>query len=72
MAKKRRKVKRKLKVGRIIIALTILILIILGIVLVVAKVTSNDPKPNTEHIADENKEEVTSVSMIMVGDALIH
>lgn len=72
MAKKRRKVKRKLKVGRIIIALTILILIILGIVLVVAKVTSNDPKPNTEHIADENKEEVTSLSMIMVGDALIH
>ena len=72
MAKKRRKVKRKLKVGRIIIALTILILIILGIVLVVVKVTSNDPKPNTEHIADETKEEVTSVSMIMVGDALIH
>ena len=72
MAKKRRKVKRKLKVGRIIIALTILILIILGIVLVVAKVTSNDPKPSKEHIADENKEEVTSLSMIMVGDALIH
>lgn len=72
MAKKRRKVKRKLKVGRIIIALTILILIILGIVLVVAKVTSNDPEPSKEHIADETKEEVTSVSMIMVGDALIH
>ena len=72
MAKKRRKVKRKLKVGRIIIALTILILIILGIVLVVAKVTSNDPEPSKEHIADEEKEEVTSLSMIMVGDALIH
>ena len=72
MAKKRRKVKRKLKVGRIIIALTILILIILGIVLVVAKITSNDPEPSKEHIADEEKEEVTSLSMIMVGDALIH
>ncbi len=72
MAKKRRKVKRKLKVGRIVLALIILILIVLGVTFVISKVISDDPKPSNEHIADDNKEEVTSLNMIMVGDALIH
>lgn len=70
MTKKRRK--RKLRVGRIIIALTILILIGIGICLVISKLISNNPKPSDEHIADESKEKTSSLSMIIVGDALIH
>lgn len=77
MVKKKRRVKRRLKVGRILIALIILGLLIFGIYkggkYAINKLfNSNDDKPIKNIIKKEDKEKVTSASLIMVGDNLIH
>lgn len=77
MEKKVTKRKRKLKVGRILIALTILVVAVIGIYFLVTKLTNNKNN-NNEVIAGEKnqgtevKEETYKLSMVMVGDNLIH
>ena len=74
MKKKAVKRKRKLKIDRIIIALTVLAIAIIGIYFLVSSLT-NKNDDNNDVIAgnkNENKEETYNVSMVMVGDNLIH
>ena len=74
MKKKAVKRKRKLKIDRIIIALTVLAIAIIGIYFLVSSLT-NKNDDNNDVIAgnkNENKEETYKVSMVMVGDNLIH
>lgn len=75
--KKVTKRKRKLKVGRILIALTILVIAIIGIYFLVIKLTNNNTNNNDIIAGDKNqgtevKEETYKLSMVMVGDNLIH
>lgn len=75
--KKVTKRKRKLKVGRILIALTILVVAIIGIYFLVTKLTNNNTNDNNVIAGEENKpkesqEETYKLSMVMVGDNLIH
>lgn len=75
--KKVTKRRRKLKVGRILIALTILVVAILGIYFLVTKLTDNARNNNDVIAGDKNKgnetkEETYKISMVMVGDNLIH
>ena len=75
--KKVKKRKRKLKVGRILIALTILVIAIIGIYFLVTKLTNNNTNNNNVIAGEENKpkepkEETYKLSMVMVGDNLIH
>ena len=77
MKKKAVKRKRKLKIERIIIALTVLAIAIIGIYFLVSILTNNknDNNNNNNVIAsnkNENKEETYKLSMVMVGDNLIH
>ena len=77
MEKKVTKRKRKLKVGRILIALTILVVAIIGIYFLVTKLTDNARNNNDVIAGDKNKEnevkeETYKISMVMVGDNLIH
>ena len=77
MEKKVTKRKRKLKVGRILIALTILVVAIIGIYFLVTKLTNNNKNNNDVIAGDKNqgtevKEETYKLSMVMVGDNLIH
>ena len=77
MKKKVTKRKRKLKVGRILIALTILVVAILGIYFLVTKLIDNSRNNNDVIAGDKNKgneekEETYKISMVMVGDNLIH
>ncbi len=69
--------RRKLKVGRILIALTILVVAIIGIYFLVTKLINNDTNNNNVIASEENKpkepeEETYKLSMVMVGDNLIH
>ena len=75
MKKKAVKQKRKLKIERIIIALTVLAIAIIGIYFLVSILTNNKNDNNKDVIAsnkNENKEETYKLSMVMVGDNLIH
>ena len=77
MEKKVTKRKRKLKVGRILIALTILVVAVIGIYFLVTKLTNNNTNNNNVIAGDKNqgtevKEETYKLSMVMVGDNLIH
>ena len=76
MEKQVTKRKRKLKVGRILIALTILIIAIVGGCLLVNKLTNNNTNNNViagdKNQGTEVKEETYKLSMVMVGDNLIH
>ena len=77
MKKQETKRKRKLKVGRILIALTILVIAIIGIYFLVTKLTDNARNNNDVIAGDKNKEnevkeETYKISMVTVGDNLIH
>ena len=77
MKKKKRKVRRrKLKVGRIILALFFLIILCLGIYFVITTFLINDEPKKGPKIANDKKEKVeekvSTASLIMVGDNLIH
>ena len=76
MEKQVTKRKRKLKVGRILIALTILIIVIVGGCLLVNKLTSNNTNNNViagdKNKPKEEEEKTYKLSMVMVGDNLIH
>ncbi len=67
-----KKRKRRIKIIPVLIAFTILVLIILGIIFGIKKITHTDkPKPPKEPVVEE-KEVVSKANLIMVGDALIH
>ncbi len=75
--KKRRRAKRRVRVDRILILLGILLLIILAIWFGLSRLFSNtsskDDKGNPMIVDKKNdKEKTTSVSLVMVGDNLIH
>lgn len=76
MEKQVTKRKRKLKVGRILIALTILIIVIVGGCLLVNKLTSNNTNNNViagdKNKPKEEEEKTYKLSMVIVGDNLIH
>lgn len=75
MEKQVTKRKRKLKVGRILIALTILIIAIVGGCLLVKKLTSNNTNNNViagDKNNQKEEEKTYKLSMVMVGDNLIH
>ena len=75
MEKQVTKRKRKLKVGRILIALTILIIVIVGGCLLVKKLTSNNTNNNViagDKNNQKEEEKTYKLSMVMVGDNLIH
>lgn len=75
MEKQVTKRKRKLKVGRILIALTILIIAIVGGCLLVNKLTSNNTNNNViagDKNNQKEEEKTYKLSMVMVGDNLIH
>ena len=76
MEKQVTKRKRKLKVGRILIALTILIIAIVGGCFLVNKLTSNNTNNNViagdKNKPKEEEEKTYKLSMVMVGDNLIH
>ena len=76
MEKQVTKRKRKLKVGRILIALTILIIAIVGGCLLVNKLTNNNTNNNViagdKNKPKEEEEKTYKLSMVMVGDNLIH
>ena len=68
----RRKRRRRIKIIPVLIALTILVLIILGIIFGIKKMMHKDvPKQEKEPVVEE-KEIVSKANLIMVGDALIH
>ena len=71
---KRKRVESRKKLSKIIILMVFVILLILGITFAISK--GNDKKlPTTEKVAEkkqEKKEEEYKVSLIMVGDMLIH
>ena len=68
----RRKRRRRIKIIPVLIAFTILVLIILGIIFGIKKLMHKDiPKQKKEPIVEE-KEVVSKANLIMVGDALIH
>ncbi len=73
MKKKKRRVKRRLKVGRILIALLILVLIAIGIYFIVFKIKDSHLPEVSDPIAEE-KDEIKKyeLSLVMVGDNLIH
>ncbi len=65
--------KRRLKIGRILLVLIILILLGVGIYYGISRIINSDMPLLGEKIAKEQDEEKTySLSMIMVGDNLIH
>lgn len=71
--KKRRRVKRKLKIGRILILLFILLLIIFGTYFIVKGLSnknSNIENNTNKPVDDEEKQ--YEVNLVMVGDNLIH
>ena len=71
--KKRRRVKRKLKIGRILILLFILLLIIFGTYFIVKGLSnknSNIENNTNKQVDDEEKQ--YEVNLVMVGDNLIH
>ena len=73
--KKVTKRKRKLKVGRILIALTILIIVIVVGCFLVKKLTSNNTNNNViagDKNNQKEEEKTYKLSMVMVGDNLIH
>lgn len=75
MVKRKRRKKRRLKVGNIIIALVIMVLIIGGITILVGNFIFKDSKDGVikkNNIKVEDKEEVYKTSMITAGDNLIH
>ena len=76
MEKQVTKRKRKLKVGRILIALTILIIAIVGGCLLVNKLTNNNTNNNViagdKNKPKEEEKKTYKLSMVMVGDNLIH
>ena len=71
---KRKRVESRKKLSKIIILMVFVILLILGITFAISK--GNDKKlPTSEKVAEEKqekKEEEYKVSLIMVGDMLIH
>lgn len=76
MKKKRKRVKRRLKVGRIIIALVVLGLIIFGGYKGVSYLLNNNHSTSNKEVKKKNKKEeeekTYSLSLAMVGDNLIH
>ncbi len=71
--KKRRRVKRKLKIGRVLILLFILLLIIFGTYFIVKGLSnknSNIENNTNKQVDDEEKQ--YEVNLVMVGDNLIH
>ena len=71
--KKRRRVKRKLKIGRILMLLFILLLIIFGTYFIVKGLSnknSNIENNTNKPVDDEEKQ--YEVNLVMVGDNLIH
>ena len=71
--KKRRRVKRKLKIGRVLILLFILLLIIFGTYFIVKGLSnknSNIENNTNKPVDDEEKQ--YEVNLVMVGDNLIH
>lgn len=73
---KKRRVKRKLKKGRILIltiGISILIISLFFVFKVIFKTNDNESLDGSElELAPEEKEEVYEVSLVMVGDNLIH
>lgn len=75
MEKQVTKRKRKLKVGRTLIALTILIIVIVVGCFLVKKLTSNNTNNNViagDKNNQKEEEKTYKLSMVMVGDNLIH
>jgi len=76
--KRKRRTRRKLKVGRIILALFILVLIVIGIYFVIFKINDDRDLPISDPIATDKKKETKKkdekyeLSLVMVGDNLIH
>ncbi len=71
--KRKRRVRRKLRLGRILILLFVLILVTASGYYVIGSILSNKGTnvPNDE-IIEEPKEQIYEISLAMVGDNLIH
>ena len=72
MKKKKRREKSKKELYKLFVNITIIILILLMIVFVVFKFLDKKELPKGEKIATEEKEEIYELSLIMVGDMLVH
>lgn len=71
--KKKRRVRRKLRLGRILLVLFILILLIAGGYYTINKILiSKPPNETNNEIEEKPKEEIYEISLAMVGDNLIH
>lgn len=73
--RKKRKVKRRLKVGNIIIALVVISLLGVGGYTLGSKLLSNDDNPVKEKVSNKIKkwqDKTYEIDLVMVGDNLIH
>ena len=68
---KKRRVKRKLKVGRILLVVLVSLIVIGGILFGIKYLLKSDNKPITKP-KEEEKEKVYTASVITAGDNLIH
>jgi len=73
MIRKKKKVKLRKKLCKILILFIIFLLVIFGVYLLIFKRNDKDKLPQGDIIAnEEEKEEVYELSLIMVGDMLVH
>lgn len=80
MIKKKKKVKLRKKLCKILLLFTIFILITISISILISKLTNKEEVPNGDAIANEKEDkkdkkeqnEVYELSLIMVGDMLVH
>lgn len=76
MLRKKKRVKLRRKLCRLLIIFAIFIFIVLGICLLIIKTNDKEELPQNDIIAsekeDKKKEEVYEISLVMVGDMLVH
>lgn len=73
MNKKRRRIKRRLRIDRILILLLVIAIIIFGIYFAITHIFKNeDNGTGSKSISREEKEKTYELSLVMVGDNLIH
>lgn len=70
--KKRRRAKRRIRIDRILILLLVLVVTSLGIYFIVTNILKDKPLSDNEDPLGEEKEKTYEVSLVMVGDNLIH
>lgn len=78
MIKRKKKVKLRKKLCKILILFIITLIVIAGVYLIIYKTKSKEKTPQNDIIAndkeyiEEEKEEIYELSLIMVGDMLVH